>query len=53
MDQGTKVSQDNSWEVNRIDGTSSSGHFAMNAKDDIWVIVMTHQDAIIVGKLAI
>ena len=53
MGQGTKVSQDSSEEVNKLDGTSNSGHFATNAKDDIWVIVMMHRDAITAEKLVI
>ena len=51
MGQGTRVGQDSSREVNRLDGTSSS--FATNAKDNIWVIVMVHQDAITTEELAI
>ena len=42
MGQGTKVGQDSLGGVNRLDRTSSSGHFAMNAKNDIWVIVMMY-----------
>ena len=33
--QGTRVGQNSSGEVNRFDGTSSNGHCATNAKDDI------------------
>ena len=53
MGQAIRVSQDSSGEVNRLNGTSSSGHFAKNAKDNIWVIVMVHRDAITAEELAI
>ena len=53
MGQGTRVSQDSSGGVNRLDRTSSSGHFATNAKDGILVIVMMHRDAITIEELAI
>ena len=53
MGQETKVNQDSSGEVNKLDGTSSNGHFATSAKDNIWVIVMMHQDAITTEELAI
>ena len=36
-----------------LDGTSNSGHFATSAKDDIWVIVIVHRDAITAEELAI
>ena len=51
--QGTRVSQNSSREENRLDRTLSNGHCATNAKDDIWVIAMIHQDAIIAEELAI
>ena len=53
MGQGTRVGQDISGGVNRLDRTSSNGHFATNAKDGIWVIVMMHRDAITTEELAI
>ena len=31
----------------------SNGHFAISVKDGIWVILMIHQDSIIVEELAI
>ena len=51
--RGTKVSQNSSGEVNRLDGTSSNGHCETNANHNICVIAMIHQDAIIAKKLAI
>ena len=53
MGQGTKVGHDSLGEVNKLGGTLSSGHFATNANDGIWVIVMVHQDAITTEELAI
>ena len=53
ISQGTKVSQDSSGEVNRLDRTSNNGRFAKSAKDGIQVIVMMHQDAITTKELAI
>ena len=53
MNQETRVDRNSSEEVSKIDGISGSGHFATNAKDDIWVIVMMHRDVIIVEELAI
>ena len=53
VDQGTRVCQNSSGEVNRLDKTSSNGHCATNAKDGIWVIAIIHQDVIIVKELAI
>ena len=35
VDQETKVDQDSSGEVNKLDGTSSNGRFATSAKDGI------------------
>ena len=51
--QEIKVDQNSSKEVNKLEGTSSSGRFAINARDDIWVIVTIHQDAIIAEELSI
>ena len=53
MGKGTRIGQDSLGEVNRLNGTSSNDHFAMSAKDGIWVIVMVHRDAITVEELAI
>ena len=53
MGQGTKVDQNSSGEVNKLDEISSNGHYVTSARDDILVIVMIHQDTIIAGKLAI
>ena len=53
MGQEIRVEQNSSEEVNRLDRTSSSGHFATNVRDDIWVIATIHQDAIIAEELAI
>ena len=53
MGQGTMVSQNSSGEINKLDKVSSNGRYVASARDDAWVIVVTHQDAIIVGKLAI
>ena len=36
--QGTRVGQNSSGEINRLDGTSSSGRFGKNLGDNIWVI---------------
>ena len=51
--QEIRVNQNSSEEVNRLDRTSTSGHFATIAIDDIWVIATIHQDAIIAEELAI
>ena len=51
--QGIKVDQNSSGEVNRLVEILSNGHYVTCARDDIQVTVMTHQDAIIMGKLAI
>ena len=40
-------------EGSMLDGTSSVGHFVVSAKDDIWVIVMVHRDAMTTEELAI
>ena len=53
MGKGTRIGQDSSRELNRFDGTSSIGHFAMSAKNDIWVIVMVHRDVMTAEELAI
>ena len=53
MCQGTRVRQDSSGEVNGLNETSSNRHFATNAKDDIWVIVMIPRDVITVEELVI
>ena len=51
--QEIRVVQNSSEKVNRLDKTLSSGYFATNARDDIWVIATIHQDAIIAKELAI
>ena len=51
--QGTRVGQNSSREVKRLDETLSNGHCATNAKDNIWVIGMIYQDAIIAEELDI
>ena len=51
--QGTRVSQNSSGEINRLDGTSNCGHFATNVGDNIWVIATIDRDAIIAEELAI
>ena len=51
--QGIKVDQNSLREVNRLDEILSNGHYVTSARDDIWVTIVIHQDAIIVGKLAI
>ena len=53
MGQGTKVDYNSLEEASKLEGTLSSGHSAISAKDDIWVIVITHRNAIIVKNLAI
>ena len=53
MGQGTRVGQDNLGEVSRLGRILSSGHFATNVKDDIWVIVMIPRDAITMEELVI
>ena len=53
MGQETKVNQDSSGELIRLNGTFNSGHFLMNAKDGIWVIVMAHRDVITTKELVI
>ena len=54
--KSTQGNQDQSGQFGgskRLDETSSNGHFAMNAKDDIQVMVVVHQDAITAKELAI
>ena len=51
--QGIKVEQNSSGEVNRLDEILSNDHYVISARDEIFVTVVIHQDAIIVGKLAI
>ena len=53
MGQEIRVHQNSSGEVNRLNGILSSCHFATNAKNDIWVIVVMRQDVTIVEELAI
>ena len=53
MDQGTRVNQNRLGEINKLDEISSNGHYVISARDDIWVIVVIHRDAIITKKLAI
>ena len=37
--------------ISKLGGILSNGHFAISAKDNIWVVVLTHQIAIIVRNL--
>ena len=53
MGQGTRVDQNYLGEVNRLDEILSNSHYVTSARDDIWVIVVIHQNAIIAGELAI
>ena len=53
MGQGTKVDQNSLEEASKLEGILSSGHSALSAKKEIWVIVMTHRNAITVENLAI
>ena len=53
MGQEIRVDQNSSGEVNKFDRVSSNDHNVTSARNDTWVIVVSHQDAIIVGKLAI
>ena len=51
--QGTRVGQNSSGEINRLDKILGNGHYVTNVRDDIWVIATIRQDAIITKKLAI
>ena len=53
MGKETRINEDSLGEVNRLAKILSNGHFVTSARNDTWVIVVTHQGAIIVGKLAI
>ena len=53
LGQGIRVNQNSSGEVNRPDENLSNDHYVTSARDDIWVIVVIHQDAIIAEELAI
>ena len=53
MGQENRVDLNSSEEVSRLDEILSSGHFATSVKDGIWMIIMIHQDIIIVEELAI
>ena len=53
MGQVTRVDQNSLGETNRLKEVLSNGHHVTSARDDTWVIVVIHQDAIITEKLAI
>ena len=44
--KGTRVDQNSSREVNKLDEILSNGHYVTSARDDIWVIIVIHQDDI-------
>ena len=53
MGQGNKVDSNSLEEASKLKGILSNGHSSMSAKDDIWVIVMTHRNVITMENLAI
>ena len=53
MDKRTRIGQNSSGQINKLDEISSNDHYVISARDDIWVIVVIHQDAITAEKLDI
>ena len=53
MAQGTKAEWSNLEDPSKSKRILSSGHSVISVRDDIWVIVMTHRNAIIVKNLVI
>ena len=53
MGQEMRVGWNSLEEVSKLDGILSNGDFAISVKDGIWMIVMIHQDVIIVEELAV
>ena len=51
MGKETRIDQDSSGEVNRLDEVSSNGHFVTSARNDTWVIALDCWTCYNCGKL--